>query len=123
MGLHTSLVAQIMRAGPLAEEPCKCAGAYGAHRIAHDGMSNPTQDNPVGLAALVIITRFASEPAEDSLAPECADDLVDPDLFGSVTHFYHTVSCGQFELTRSGAAGGQVPASVNVLTSSTRGGP
>ncbi|MFA6111504.1 MAG: right-handed parallel beta-helix repeat-containing protein [Candidatus Latescibacterota bacterium] len=49
--------------------------------------------------ALVIFARFADEDTGPTAAPAFARDLFDPDLPGSLTHFYREMSRGQFELT------------------------
>lgn len=47
--------------------------------------------------ALVLFARFADESARQ--IPAYAADLFDPDLPGSLSHFFHEMSRGQFELT------------------------
>lgn len=50
------------------------------------------------LRALVIFARFADETGS-ALAPAYAQDLFNPDLPGSLTHFFDEMSSGQFHLT------------------------
>ncbi len=50
------------------------------------------------LHALVIFARFQDEGGS-STAPDFAGDLFDPSLPGSVTHFFHEMSSGQFSMT------------------------
>ena len=46
-----------------------------------------------------MFARFEDEAPESDSAPVWADDLFDPGLPGSLAHFYHTMSSGQFEIT------------------------
>ena len=48
--------------------------------------------------ALVIFAQFADEAPGDPTVPAYAADLFKPDLPGSLTHFFHTMSFGQFTL-------------------------
>lgn len=56
---------------------------------------------PIHQTALVIFAKFQGEAPEDSLAPAYARDLFDPDLPGSLSHFYDAMSFGQLRLTGS----------------------
>ena len=101
LGVLSVLIADVSRAEALAEEPFVCAGVYDQEVLAAGGLAKLAQGETTQLTALVIFAKFAGEAPEDTLAPAHADDLFDPDLFGSLSHFYHTMSCGQFEITGS----------------------
>jgi len=49
--------------------------------------------------ALVVFARFRGEAPERVDIPDFADDLFDPEMPGSLTHFYREMSGGVFELT------------------------
>ena len=49
--------------------------------------------------ALVVSAKFRGEQPSVTAATDFADRLFDPDLAGSLTHFYTTMSSGQFELS------------------------
>ena len=48
---------------------------------------------------LVIFAQFSDEKPGDDSVPEYAADLFDPTLPGSFSHFYNTMSFGQFPVT------------------------
>jgi len=59
---------------------------------------SPMQQHRGQVQALVLFGRFAGESAAPRTAPEYAARLFDPAQVGSLTHFYHAMSAGQFEL-------------------------
>ena len=50
------------------------------------------------LHALVIFAQFADEKSDDLSVPAYAGELFAPDVPGSLTHFYHTMSFGELTL-------------------------
>ena len=60
-------------------------------------------ENPVlangRLDALAIFAQFADEGSAQDAPPAYADDLFDPEVPGSLAHFYEEMSHGQFSLT------------------------
>ena len=59
------------------------------------GSGAHTGEAPQTLDAVVIFSQFADEP--ETGVPPYAGDLFDPAIPGSFSHFYHTMSSGQFE--------------------------
>ena len=51
-----------------------------------------------GVHALVIFAKFAGETPQIRRAPDYAAKLLDPNLPGSLAHFYDTMSFDQFRL-------------------------
>ena len=100
-GLLGALPADVSDAETLADEPFVCAGVYDEQRLAPGPLAKLAQGETTHLTALAIFAKFAGEAPDDLLAPAYANDLFDPDLFGSLSHFYHTMSCGQFEMAGS----------------------
>ena len=86
-----------------ASEDFVCAGyRAGARGSPPKGLAaKPAEarDNPVTphgrVHALVIFAQFRDEAPGDVAVPAYAPDLFDPDLPGSLTHFYHSMSFGQ----------------------------
>ena len=93
----------LLLAARLAAESFVCAGYPAADSTAAPNgvAAKPAEvrDNPVSphgrVHALVIFAQFKDEGPEDATAPAYAVDLFDPDLPGSFSHFYHTMSFGQ----------------------------
>ena len=50
------------------------------------------------LRVLVVSARFAEEAAQNTSPPDYANQLFDPELPGSFSHFYRTMSFGQLEV-------------------------
>lgn len=50
-----------------------------------------------GIKALVVFAQFQDEAPTNPYAPPYADDLFDPELPGSLSHFYRIMSFGQFQ--------------------------
>lgn len=73
-----------------------CATATLDDRPAGKSVALPTTSN---LRALVIFTAFDDDASGDTPPPNYAVDLFAPDLPGSLTHFYNTMSSGQFLLS------------------------
>ena len=48
--------------------------------------------------ALVVFAQFADEGSAQDAPPSFANDLFDPDLPGSLSHFYDEMSHGQFRM-------------------------
>ena len=51
--------------------------------------------------ALIIFAKFADEAPSDNMAPPYAADILDPDVSGSLRHFYSTMSSGAFTIKGS----------------------
>lgn len=97
-GLLSLLFPIVLHAQPLIKEPFVCAGVYDKGRLFTHPPAKIAKARPSHLTALVIFTQFAHEAPEDFLPPPYAEDLFDPDLPGSLSHFYHHMSFGQFEI-------------------------
>ena len=86
-------------ASRLGAEGFVCAGHAVRPPIVVAAKPGETRDNPVSphgrIDALVIFAQFKDEAPDDMSAPAYVADLFDPDLPGSLTHFYHTMSFGQ----------------------------
>ena len=64
------------------------------------GLYDPGERAPRGHHhALVVFAKFKGEQPRNTIPPDYAWDLFDPDLPGSLSHFYKTMSFGQFELS------------------------
>ena len=50
---------------------------------------------------LIIFAKFAGEAPFDNTAPSYAEDILDPDVPGSLSHFYSTMSSGAFTIKGS----------------------
>ena len=64
-------------------------------------MAKPTQSEETvtgRVSVLLIFARFQDEDDGSDSVPEYAAGIFDPDLPGSLTHFYHEMSRGQFAL-------------------------
>ena len=86
-----------------AEGRFLCAGTIGspAHSQLHPEAAKPTSEPRQGhQSAIVIFAGFQGEAAGRSV-PAWSDRILDPDLPGSFSHFYHTMSLGH--LTVDGA--------------------
>ena len=94
-----------LRTDPLyAEEGFICAGHHlgtsgdPAAKVMLPG-SPPKMASKGSVHALTIFAGFADEPEDRIVIPSLAANLFSPDLSGSLTHFYTTMSFGQFSLT------------------------
>ncbi len=76
-----------------------CAGPHppspGAAKIAQGISLEPVQ-GPINV--LVVFAQFADDTDQSRSIPDYADNLFNPDLPGSFTHFYHTMSSGQVQI-------------------------
>lgn len=81
------------------KDPFVCGERYGKPWVFTPRQAKVATGRPSRLTALVIFAKFSNEVPEDSLAPPYAKDTFDPDLFGSLSHFYHHMSFGQFDIT------------------------
>jgi enediyne biosynthesis protein E4 len=89
-------------AAELAASGFVCAG-YPPPEIPSAGVAKPVYPPRQPLSrhrveALVILAKFLQEDPANLHAPWYATDLFNPDLPGSLTHFYRTMSFGQFTL-------------------------
>ncbi|MCC7262647.1 MAG: hypothetical protein IT369_09020 [Candidatus Latescibacteria bacterium] len=95
---------------PVLAEGFRCAGSQGtlSEEIPPAGAAaKPTRiaANTTGTRrALVLFARFKGDPANP--VPSWAGDLFNPDLPGSIAHFYDTMSFGKLQLR--GAVGPRV---------------
>ena len=96
-------VASVPSPTPAAQEfvcagvsaPGSLAGVVG--KATASGFNAPSSHGAVH--ALVVFAKFRGEQPSVTTAPTFAGRLFDPDLPGSLTHFYTTMSSGQFQLT------------------------
>ena len=88
---------QVVRAN---EAPFTCSG-YHPSRSTLGRAKRVGTSSPFRQTALVIFAKFRGKAPEDSLAPPYAHDLFDPNLPGSLSHFYDAMSFGQLQLTGS----------------------
>ncbi len=78
--------------------PVRSPAATIAGKVVAANTASPMQQHRGQVQALVLFGKFADESAAPRSAPEYAARLFDPAQVGSLTHFYHTMSSGQFEL-------------------------
>lgn len=76
---------------PFAEAPVEDPGIFGL-------VSAERQDPTGTISVLVIFAQFAEEARLGDAPPKDAEDLLDPDRPGSLTHYYHTMSTGQLRI-------------------------
>ena len=107
LSLLSGVVSVLLTAGQLGAEGFVCAGYPAAEPdLLSEGAAAKAAALPVvgrlssqgRVHALVIFAQFKDEAPDDLSVPDYAADLFDPDLPGSLTHFYHTMSFGQFTL-------------------------
>lgn len=99
--LPLSLILVLCAAANLGAEVFSCAG-YSPPTLPPGVAARLTGGQEKRFAtgrvhALVIFARFEDETAQAQTPPTFAADLFDPDLPGSFTHFYHTMSQGQLD--------------------------
>jgi M6 family metalloprotease-like protein len=82
---HTSMLLVVAAASSLCYAAVEAGGADPAARLAGEPVSGTG-------SAIVLFARFADEP--DQPVPSWADRLLDPDLPGSFSHYYDTMSFG-----------------------------
>jgi hypothetical protein len=86
-----------------AEPTFSCAG-HEPSRVSVGAAAKPLVNSRRALPShgtvnvLVIFAKFKNEAPGKNQAPDFADDLFDPDLPGSFTHFYDTMSFGQLRI-------------------------
>ncbi|MCC7262458.1 MAG: VCBS repeat-containing protein [Candidatus Latescibacteria bacterium] len=104
-GLALLLCAALLAVGQSGAAELVCAGttssASPGRSIAGKiiaASASPMQLHRGQVQALVLFGRFADETPASHTAPEYATRLFAPDQVGSLTHFYHAMSSGQFEL-------------------------
>ncbi|NKB67968.1 MAG: hypothetical protein GKR89_12985 [Candidatus Latescibacteria bacterium] len=88
--LPTLAAALICGQGHLPDQAAKATGPDQA----------PTRITPFSsVKALVIFARFQDENSGNTSAPAFSEQIFDPDIPGSMSHFYREMSRGQFEIT------------------------
>ena len=95
------VVAQVVAQDPALASTWRCAGLTpgGGPAAAYPLPSaKPLAHGVNGGRAVVLFGGFRGEHEVGTSAPAWADDLFDPDLPGSVTHFYRTMSFGRLHL-------------------------
>ena len=81
----------------LTSEVLLCAGPAAGRGMAAPlsaGAARPAQSGPQTRAALVLFSHFSGEFPAESPVPAWAAQIFDPDLPGSFSHFYDTMSLG-----------------------------
>ena len=102
--LLSAVLVVLLTAAQLPAEGFVCAGHAVPRPVSASLSAKPAdaRDNPVTphgrVHALVIFAQFRDEAPGDVAVPAYAPDLFDPDLPGSLTHFYHTMSFGQLSV-------------------------
>ncbi|MCC7262644.1 MAG: T9SS type A sorting domain-containing protein [Candidatus Latescibacteria bacterium] len=100
--LYLLLLALLWLTTPVLAEGFRCAGSQGApteEALPAGVAAKPTRitANTTGTRrALVLFARFKGDPANP--VPVWAADLLKPDLPGSISHFYDTMSFGKLQL-------------------------
>ncbi|MBI2506494.1 MAG: immune inhibitor A [Candidatus Latescibacteria bacterium] len=98
--LTRALLLILVVAGGLGAQELVCAGvgfSRSAAKLA-PGSNVSLRQHRGQLHALAIFAKFADEAPAFRTAPEYASRLFDPAQVGSLSHFYRTMSSGQFEL-------------------------
>ena len=72
------------------------AATYCSDPLAADSQSTLTTRGRI--FALVVFAQFADEGSAQDVPPSFAGNLFDPNLPGSLTHFFDEMSHGQFQL-------------------------